>query len=118
MAGEGVEVHCALCANQPVQQWRRLQKLWRPQVVTASAADGDLLESLLGAEQAAALDLFDAVQLRAVVLECRRARSLSEAGRRLFAVSRAAKAKPNDADRLKKYLARFGLNWKGVTAPL
>jgi len=39
---------------------------------------------------------------------------LSEAGRTLFAVSRDAKAKPNDADRLKKYLARFGLAWDDV----
>ena len=95
----------------------RLRKLWRPQS-DSNPPDSGLLDALLGAEQAAALDLFDAVQLKAVIVECRRARSLSEAGRRLFAVSRAAKAKPNDADRLKKYLARFGLDWEGVTAPL
>jgi len=43
--------------------------------------------------------------------------SLSAAGRRLFAVSRdaKAKAKPNDADRLRKYLARFGLSWNAIT---
>jgi transcriptional regulatory protein RtcR len=39
-------------------------------------------------------------------------RSLSEAGRMLFTVSRQAKAKANDADRLRKYLARFGLTWE------
>jgi transcriptional regulatory protein RtcR len=45
---------------------------------------------------------------------CRESKSLSDAGRKLFAVSRAKKAKSNDADRLKKYLARFGLRWEDV----
>ena len=44
----------------------------------------------------------------------RTADSLSEAGRRLFAISRQGKKQPNDADRLRKYLARFGLNWEEV----
>lgn len=57
----------------------------------------------------AELDRFDAVQLAAVVHACREAATLSEAGRRLFAVSRASKSAPNDSDRLRKYLARFGL---------
>jgi transcriptional regulatory protein RtcR len=34
----------------------------------------------------------------------------------LFDVSRTEKAKVNDADRLRKYLARFGLDWATVRA--
>jgi transcriptional regulatory protein RtcR len=49
-----------------------------------------------------------------VIDVCRRSASLSEAGRELFAVSRLKKANPNDADRLRKYLARFGLSWENV----
>ena len=45
---------------------------------------------------------------------CRQAGSLSEAGRLLFDISRQAKAQPNDADRLRKYLARFGLSWQSI----
>jgi transcriptional regulatory protein RtcR len=60
------------------------------------------------------LDLFDRVQLEAVLDVCRRSSSLSEAGRILFAASRAKKKAPNDADRLRKYLARFGLRFEGV----
>jgi transcriptional regulatory protein RtcR len=41
-------------------------------------------------------------------------RSLSEAGRTLFAASRTRRTSANDADRLRKYLARFGLDWSGV----
>jgi len=45
---------------------------------------------------------------------CRRSASLSEAGRELFAVSRMKKVNPNDADRLRKYLTRFGLSWESL----
>ena len=58
------------------------------------------------------IDLFDRLQLEQVIEVCRGSASLPAAGRRLFAVSRDAKAKPNDADRLRKYLARFGLSWR------
>ena len=43
---------------------------------------------------------------------CMKAKSVSAAGRELFAVSRGQRASTNDADRLRKYLARFGLDWK------
>lgn len=70
------------------------------------------LAALLGAERFASLDLFDQLQLAAVLDLCRRSRNLSDAGRALFAVSRLSKSQPNDADRLRKYLARFGLTWE------
>ena len=60
------------------------------------------------------IDLFDRRQLETVLEVCRRCASLSEAGRELFAVSRQKKANPNDADRLRKYLARFGLSWESA----
>jgi transcriptional regulatory protein RtcR len=87
----------------------RLQQLWRHHGHAARAGDVDLADVM--GEQAAQLDQFDAMQLAAVIRVCRESKSLSDAGRRLYNVSRAAKAKPNDADRLKKYLARFGLEW-------
>jgi transcriptional regulatory protein RtcR len=40
---------------------------------------------------------------------------MSDAGRELFAASRQKKKAPNDADRLRKYLARFGLDWRQLT---
>jgi transcriptional regulatory protein RtcR len=60
------------------------------------------------------IDLFDRMQLTEVVRVCRLSRTLSEAGRKLFNVSRTRKGTPNDADRLRKYLSRFGLNWAAV----
>ena len=60
------------------------------------------------------IDLFDQKQLETVIDVCRRSASLSEAGRRLFAISRQQKKQPNDADRLRKYLMRFDLSWEDM----
>jgi transcriptional regulatory protein RtcR len=45
---------------------------------------------------------------------CAAAPSLSAAGRALFARSRAQRTTRNDADRLRKYLARFGLDFESI----
>jgi len=37
---------------------------------------------------------------------------LAEAGKKLFSVSRTKKANPNDSDRVRKYLTRFGVDWR------
>lgn len=91
---------------------QRLQKLWSGQ--RPAAAGEAVLESLLSEEEIAGIDLFDRVQLAAVIGVCRQSRNMSEAGRKLFAVSREARASTNDADRVRKYLQRFGLDWARV----
>ncbi len=92
----------------------RLERQWRHWRRPEQAKGPDLAE-VIGADAEARLDLFDALQLASVIDVCRQSRTLSDAGRRLFGVSREAKSKPNDADRLKKYLARFGLDWDQVS---
>ncbi|RAL21123.1 transcriptional regulator [Lujinxingia litoralis] len=96
---------------------RRLSRQWQraggagasPRSGGDSGGSGGLAE--LGLE---ALDDFDAVQLRHVIAVCRRSASLSEAGRTLFAVSRARRRSRNDADRLRKYLKKFELDWESI----
>ena len=70
---------------------------------------------VLSDEQRAEWDPFDLAQLDYVLKVCQESRTLSAAGRRLFAVSRTKRSITNDADRLKKYLARFGLSWNEIT---
>ena len=90
----------------------RLRRLWSGGPAPGCAPDG--LEEVLGAEELAAIDPFDRVQLDYVVEVCRASSSLSEAGRTLFAVSRSQRTSTNDADRLRKYLAKFGLSWAAI----
>ena len=78
------------------------------------ASAPDRLAGLLDEEQLAEIDVFDRTQLNHVVDVCSRSRSLSEAGRALFSASRGRKTSTNDADRLRKYMARFGLEWASI----
>lgn len=84
----------------------RLRESWK--VVGGEVASAQF--SVLSEE----IDPFDRVQLEFVIKTCRESKTLSEAGRKLFAVSRTKRSKMNDADRLKKYLSRFKLTWEQV----
>ena len=84
------------------------QRLDRAARVLATEADRGV------GRLAAGDDLFDQVQLAEVIRVCRVSPSLSAAGRSLFAASRAKRTSTNDADRLKKYLGKFGLTWDAV----
>lgn len=72
-----------------------------------------LIQAVLGDTP---IDLFDQVQLAKVIEVCRSTRSLSEAGRKLFEASREKRKSVNDADRLRKYLTKFRLDWTSVTS--
>jgi transcriptional regulatory protein RtcR len=81
-----------------------------------SGAQEDHLRELVGTARVAEMDEFDRVQVSHVIEVCRRCKSLSEAGRLLFSASRGRKATTNDADRLRKYLNRFGIEWGEIAA--
>jgi transcriptional regulatory protein RtcR len=90
------------------EEIERLRKTWSAQ---SKNDDDELLERMLGIDRLAEMDLFDRMQLSMVIKVCSQHRNLSDAGRTLFNSSRALKKTSNDADRLRKYLARFGLHW-------
>ena len=87
---------------------QRLQNTWQPKQSHSN------LDSLLSMQALEAMDLFDRLQLDAVIQTCRSCASLAEAGRKLFAASRTRRRALNDSDRLKKYLARFNLDWNAL----
>jgi transcriptional regulatory protein RtcR len=81
----------------------------------------DALSGILTKAAREKLDLFDRAQLAFVIDTCRQCASLSEAGRKLFGVTRQKRKSANDADRLRKYLQRFELEWqtiKNATPPV
>jgi len=75
---------------------------------------GALLAEVLSDKAQERLDLFDQAQLAFVIRVCRESATLSDAGRKLFAATRENRKTANDADRLRKYLARFDLDWQSV----
>jgi transcriptional regulatory protein RtcR len=93
------------------EEIQRLREDWRRPGATNTAEGADL-DRVLNPEVLASLDPFDRVQLAYVVSVCQRCRTLSDAGREIFAVSRSKRAVTNDADRLRKYLAKFALDFE------
>ena len=72
------------------------------------------LSRVMTREQIEELDVFDQIQLEGVLKVCSTCDSLSDVGRTLFASSRAKRASTNDSDRIRKYLAKFGLTWSAI----
>jgi transcriptional regulatory protein RtcR len=99
-----------ITADLVTEEIERLKVAWR----SDNKAGASMVELILGAEKAEKLDRFDRVQLEEVLQACKDARSMAEVGRALFSISRAAKKSSNDADRVRKYLLRFGLEWDGL----
>jgi transcriptional regulatory protein RtcR len=92
------------------EETQRLIAAWRGPAQPQSST----LAVFLSPTQIDELDPFERVQLEHVLKVCQKSRSLSEAGRTLFQSSRVKKTSTNDADRLRKYLARFGLEWQAI----
>lgn len=91
---------------------KRLMSQWQG---AGSNTEISLIDEVLGTGNSEFLDRFERVQLADVLSVCRESKNLSDAGRRLFSVSREnKKGKGNDADRLRKYLSRYGIHWNMI----
>jgi transcriptional regulatory protein RtcR len=90
------------------------EEIGRLTTAWAMFAPGDdhTLGDIFTPAQLAEIDPFERAQLSYVIKVCWESRSLSDAGRKLFTFSREKKKRPNDADRLRKYLARFDIDWQ------
>jgi transcriptional regulatory protein RtcR len=93
---------------------QRLRWHWQHAGADAGTTGTGRLEALIGEKAFEAMDLFDRLQLEAVLRVCRESRTLSDAGRKLFHRSREQRSVVNDADRLRKYLHKHGLSWAEV----
>ena len=101
-----------ITTRQVEAEIKRLDWLWQhSQSHVLPKAEVDLGD-YLSEDAIAQIDLFDRLQLQSVIAVCRASTTLSDAGRKLFDQSRQQKAVVNDADRLRKVLHKFGLNWE------
>lgn len=103
--------------NEVSAEIRRLEQIWAVEPQTSTVLFSNL-DQILSAEQIAQIDEFDRIQLEGVIEICRKSKSMADAGRRLFSVSREQRQSSNDSDRVKKYLAKFGLSWNDVSKTL
>ncbi len=106
---EGGRISTAV-VEEEIRRSRASVKKRHPQ--EAAPEDEIDIMTLLGEDYASRFDTFDLVQLSYVVRICRESRTMADAAKKLFSVSRLSKKSANDTDRLSKYLARFGLKFK------
>ncbi|HVK58400.1 MAG TPA: RNA repair transcriptional activator RtcR [Candidatus Kapabacteria bacterium] len=97
------------CVEEEIE---RLRAAWSPSPITECLSPS--IEALLDAETFEKIDRFDRVQLEDVLAICLKSSSLAEAGRILFANSRAQKKIVNDSDRLRKYLHSWDITWERI----
>lgn len=95
-------------ANKEIE---KLKQLWREDQ-THTNESTKILEAVLSHDEIEDIDDFDRPQLANVIQTCQSSKTLSEAGRKLFNVSRTKRKTANDADRLRKYLEKYDLNWE------
>ena len=93
------------------EEIQRLRHSW---ATGENRESSNILREILTDDQLKQIDPFDKPQLENTLKICQQTNSLSEAGRVLFSVSRELKKTPNDADRLRKYLAKFGITWQMI----
>lgn len=87
-----------------------LQQLRQQRGSEGVVGAGGLAQLLMGSKLAQH-DLFDVAQLEAVLQAITTTDNMAQAGRKLYAVSREARGSPNDSDRVRKFLARWGLDY-------
>lgn len=89
----------------------RLKKKWQMKKPNDPA---QVLADLLSPEQLQAIDYLEQVRLSAVIQACQNARSMAEAGRRLFNVSRTQKTSQNDSHRVKQILDKYAISFSQI----
>ena len=78
---------------------------------TIEQGSHNTLRKYLDEDMLTTIDPFDAVQLAYVIEVCINHKNQAAAGRYLYANSRDKLKSPNDSDRLRKYLMKFGLKF-------
>ena len=81
---------------------------------TVEQGSHNILRRYLDEEILTTIDPFDVVQLAYVIEVCINHKNQAAAGRYLYANSRDKLKSPNDSDRLRKYLMKFGLRFDGL----
>ncbi|MCV6614981.1 MAG: sigma 54-interacting transcriptional regulator, partial [Cellvibrionaceae bacterium] len=95
------------------EEIQRLRYKWQ---LNNSAEPGptNILSSLLPKNQIEKLDYYEQLKLSGLIQACRQSKSMAEAGRTLFNISRLAKKSTNDSHRVKQLLDKYQLKFEDL----
>ena len=92
--------------NNVQEEIERLRQRWQG---STQEKTGIRLEQYISSEKLATIDQFDQAQLQHVIGVLKESKSMADAGRKLFDVSRLGKKSVNDSHRVRVFLKRFGI---------
>ncbi|MFT7560365.1 MAG: transcriptional regulatory protein RtcR [Flavobacteriales bacterium] len=96
--------------NEVNDEIERLKLKWG----TSTSDNYSRVKSLLPPEKLDSLDNYDLEILAVIIETCKKSKSMADAGRKLFNVSRNTKASSNDSHRVKKILGKYGLIFEKI----
>lgn len=94
--------------NRLKQKWQTTpQTQWTPT---------EVIDRVLGEGKSQFMDYYEQLKLANLIQVCQHSKSMAEAGRKLFNVSRQHKKSNNDSHRIKQLLAKYGINFDDISA--
>ena len=89
--------------NRLKRKWQTAQQnSWVPSAI---------IDPILGTDSSKSIDYYEQLKLANLIQVCKDSRSMAEAGRKLFNVSRVAKKSSNDSHRVKQLLEKYGISF-------
>lgn len=74
-----------------------------------------IIDSILGKDCSKSIDYYDQLKLANLIQVCQNSRSMADAGRKLFNVSRKTKRSNNDSHRIKQLLEKHGIKFEDIS---
>jgi len=94
--------------NRLKRKWQTTpQDSWSPSVI---------IDPILGTGSSESIDYYEQLKLANLIQVCQESRSMAEAGRKLFNISRENKKSSNDSHRVKQLLEKYGISFEDISA--
>jgi len=103
-----------ITVNVVNKEIERLQTKWQITGNHPPSDDLNYIESILGEEKFKSIDLYEQISLAPLLRICRDSKSMADAGRRLFNISRSKKSSSNDSHRVKQILDKYGITFRDL----
>lgn len=102
-----------ITAEVVAEEIQRLLRKWHKTEAGQSSPKA-VIEGVLGEGACRSLDYYDQIKLAGLIGVCADSKSMADAGRKLFQVSREAKKSVNDSHRIKQLLDVYGLRFEDI----
>ncbi len=105
---------CRITTAVVDEEINRLKRKWQ-----ATSQDtwvpSAIIDPILGTGYSRSIDFYDQLKLASLISVCQESRSMADAGRKLFNVSRSAKKSNNDSHRVKQLLGKYGVRFEDIS---